>query len=227
MSTAAEARMRTVEALQSERILKTKEVTRALLTVPREEFLPPEVQKYAHIDSPLPIGFGQTTSAIHMTAMFCEYSRMGVGQKILEVGGGCGYMSCVYAEIVAPSNTPRELWGHVWSVEIVEELAEYAKKNIERIGYADRVTMIHGDASEGLPEYAPYDVIIVTSAAPDVPKQMIEQLVPEGVLLIPVGGPHLYQELVRMRRSKDGKIEEESLGGVAFVPMRGKAGWKG
>ncbi len=219
--------MRTVEALQSERILKTKEVTRALLTVPREEFLPPEVQKYAHIDSPLPIGFGQTTSAIHMTAMFCEYSRMGVGQKILEVGGGCGYMSCVYAEIVAPSNTPRELWGHVWSVEIVEELAEYAKKNIERIGYADRVTMIHGDASEGLPEYAPYDVIIVTSAAPDVPKQMIEQLVPEGVLLIPVGGPHLYQELVRMRRSKDGKIEEESLGGVAFVPMRGKAGWKG
>jgi len=227
MSTAAEARMRTVEVLQSEGILKTKEVTRALLTVPREEFLPPEVKKYAHIDSPLPIGYGQTTSAIHMTAMFCEYSRMGVGQKILEVGGGCGYMSCVYAEIVAPSNMPRELWGHVWSVEIVEELAEYAKKNIERIGYGDRVTMIQGDASEGLPEYAPYDVIIVTSAAPDVPKQMIEQLAPEGLLLIPVGGPHLYQELVRMRRSKDGKIEEESLGGVAFVPMRGKAGWKG
>lgn len=227
MSTANEARERTITMLQSEGILKTKEVIRALLTVPRKEFLPSEVKKYAHVDTPLPIGYGQTTSALHMTAMFCEYSRMRLGQKVLEVGGGCGYMSCVYAEIVAPSNTPRDLWGHVWSVEIVEELAEFAKRNIERTGYGDRVTMIHGDASEGLPEYAPYDVIIVTSAAPDIPKPMVDQLAPEGVLLIPVGGPHLYQELIRMRRSKNGRIEEESLGGVAFVPMRGKSGWRG
>jgi len=227
LSTTNEARERAVAMLQSEGILKTKEVLRALLTVPREEFLPPEVKKHAYVDTPLPIGHGQTTSAIHMTAMFCEYSGMNAGQKILEVGGGCGYMSCVYAEIVAPSDMPRDLWGHVWSVEIVEELAEFAKRNIERTGYGDRVTMIHGDASEGLPDHAPYDVIIVTSAAPDVPKPMVDQLAPEGALLIPVGGPHLYQELIRVRRSKNGRMEEEYLGGVAFVPMRGKCGWKG
>lgn len=227
MSTTNEARERTVVMLQSEGILKTKEVVRALLTVPREEFLPSEVKKYSYVDTPLPIGYGQTTSAIHMTTMFCEYSGMKVGQKILEVGGGCGYMSCVYAEVVAPGDMPRGRWGHVWSVEIVKELAELAKRNIERTGYSDRVTMIHGDASEGLPEHALYDIIIVTSAAPDVPKPMVDQLAPEGVLLIPVGGPHLYQELLRVRRSKDGRIEEEDLGGVAFVPMRGKSGWKG
>lgn len=227
MSTTNEARERTVAMLQSEGILKTKEIVRALLTVPREEFLPSEVKKYSHVDTPLPIGYGQTTSAIHMTAMFCEYSGMKAGQKVLEVGGGCGYMSCVYAEIVAPSNMPQDGWGHVWSVEIVKELADLAKRNIEQTGYSDRVTMIHGDASEGLPEHAPYDIIIVTSAAPDVPKPMVDQLAPEGALLIPVGGPHLYQELIRVRRSKNGKVEERDLGGVAFVPMRGKSGWKG
>ncbi len=227
MPTTNEARERTVAMLQSEGILKTKEIIRALLTVPREEFLPFEVKKYAYVDTPLPIGHGQTTSAIHMTAMFCEYSGMKAGQKILEVGGGCGYMSCVYAEIVAPSDMPRDLWGHVWSVEIVKELAEFAERNVERTGYGDRVTMLHGDASEGLPEHAPYDVVIVTSAAPDVPKPMVDQLAPEGVLLIPVGGPHLYQELIRVRRLKDGTMKEEALSGVAFVPMRGKSGWKG
>jgi len=227
LPTTNEARERTVAMLQSEGILKTKEIIRALLTVPRAEFLPFEVKKYAYVDTPLPIGHGQTTSAIHMTAMFCEYSGMKAGQKILEVGGGCGYMSCVYAEIVAPSDMPRDLWGHVWSVEIVKELAEFAKRNVERTGYGDRVTMLHGDASEGLPEHAPYDVVIVTSAAPDVPKPMVDQLAPEGVLLIPVGGPHLYQELIRVRRLKDGTMKEEALSGVAFVPMRGKSGWKG
>jgi len=227
LSTVNEERERAVVMLQSEGIVKSKAVAHALLTVPRQEFLPSEVKKYAYVDTPIPIGYGQTTSAIHMTAMFCEYSTMALGQKILEVGGGCGYMSCVYAEIVAPSDMQRDRWGHVWSVELVKELAELAKQNIERTGYSDRVTMIHGDASEGLPEHAPYDVIIVTSAAPDVPKPMIDQLAPEGVLLIPVGGPHLYQELIRVKRSKNGRTEEESLGGVAFVPMRGKSGWKG
>jgi len=227
LSTVNEERERAVVMLQSEGIVKSKSVARALLTVPREEFLPSEVKKYAYVDTPIPIGCGQTTSAIHMTAMFCEYSGMELGQKILEVGGGCGYMSCVYAEIVAPSDMSRDRWGHVWSVELVKELAELAKQNIERTGYGNRVTMIHGDASEGLPEHAPYDVVIVTSAAPDIPKPMIDQLSPEGVLLIPVGGPHLYQELIRVKRSKNGSTEEESLGGVAFVPMRGKSGWKG
>ena len=216
----------TIASLQHQGILKRKEVVRALQSVPRWDFLPDDVKRYAHVDTPLPIGCGQTTSALHMTAMFCEYSGMRLGQKVLEVGGGCGFMSCVYAEIVASGEAERGLWGHVWSVEIVGELAELAKKKIEQAGYSDRVTMIHGDASVGFSEHAPYDVIIVTSAAPDVPKEMVEQLSPQGVLLIPVGGPGLFQELIRIRKS-NGKIEEESIGGVAFVPMRGRKGWKG
>jgi len=219
-------RQAAVDALKAEGILRSPSVIRAMLTVPREEFLPNDVKHYAYADTPLPIGYGQTTSALHMTAIFCEYGELKVGQKVLEVGAGCGYMSCVYAEVVAPSDLPREKWGHVWTVEIVEELAEAARENLVKAGYSDRVTAVHGDGSIGLKENSPYDVIIVTSAAPDVPEELVEQLNPNGILLIPVGGIHFYQELLRIRRNQDGTTSRQSLGGVAFVPMRGRAGWK-
>jgi len=196
-----------------------------MMTVPRELFLRSEEMPYAYADSPLPIGHGQTTSALHMTALFCEYAEMKPGQKVLEVGGGCGYMSCVYAEVVAPSDRPEPQWGHVWSVEIIKELAEFAKLNVEKAGYANRVAALHGDASMGLAEHAPYDVIIVTSAAPDIPSPLQEQLGPNGVLLIPIGTPHFFQELFRVRRTDDGKLIRENMGGVAFVPLRGRLGW--
>jgi len=219
-------RQAAVDALKAEGILRSPNVIRAMLTVSREEFLPNDVKQYAYADTPLPIGYGQTTSALHMTAIFCEYGELKVGQKVLEVGAGCGYMSCVYAEVVAPNDLPKEEWGHVWTVEIVEELAEAAKRNLEKSGYSDRVTAVHGDGSIGLKENSPYDVIIVTSAAPDVPEELVEQLKPNGILLIPVGGIHFYQELLRIRRHPDGTTSRQSLGGVAFVPMRGKAGWR-
>ncbi len=222
----SEKRRRVVEALRSEGILHDSRIVRAMLTVPRELFLRPEEMPYAHVDSPLPIGCGQTTSALHMTAMFCEYAEMKVGQKVLEVGGGCGYMSCVYAEVVAPTDQPEAKWGHVWTVEIIKDLAEFARVNVEKAGYAKRVTVIHGDASVGLSEHAPYDVIIVTSAAPDIPAPLTEQLGPGGILLVPVGTPHFFQELFRVRKSDDGSISRENLGGVAFVPLKGKLGWK-
>jgi protein-L-isoaspartate(D-aspartate) O-methyltransferase len=198
-----------------------------MLTVPRELFLRPDEMSYAYVDSPLPIGYGQTTSALHMTALFCEYAEMKLGQKVLEVGGGCGYMSCVYAEVVAPSDRLEQEWGHVWSVEIVKPLAESARLNVEKAGYAKRVTVLHGDASVGLSEYSPYDVIIVTSAAPGIPGPLVDQLSPGGVLLIPVGTPHFFQELFRVRKSHDGKTIRENMGGVAFVPLKGKHGWQG
>jgi protein-L-isoaspartate(D-aspartate) O-methyltransferase len=219
-------RRQAVEDLRQERILRSAEVIRAMGKVPREEFLPEEVRSYAYSDTPLPIGYGQTTSALHMTALFCEFGEMKLGQRVLEVGGGCGYMSCVYAEVVAPSEQPKEAWGHVWSAEIISELAELGKKNIERLGYADRVTFIEADASEGWQEQAPFDLIIVTSAAPKIPSELTEQLGPEGVLLIPVGGPQFYQELMRIRKKKDGTLSRENMGGVAFVPMRGTKGWE-
>lgn len=215
-----------VEALRSEGILRDSRIARAMLTVPRELFLPAEETEYAYVDSPLPIGCGQTTSALHMTAMFCEYAEMKIGQKVLEVGGGCGYMSCVYAEVVAPSDRPESEWGHVWSVEIIKELAEAARVNVEKAGYKKRITVIHGDASIGLSEHSPYNVIIVTSAAPDIPPPLVEQLTSGGALVVPVGTPHFFQELFRVKKSADGKITRENLGGVAFVPLKGQFGWK-
>ncbi len=223
----SEKRRRAIEALRSDGILHDSRIARAMMTVPRELFLRPDEMPCAYVDSPLPIGHGQTTSALHMTALFCEYAEMKLGQKVLEVGGGCGYMSCVYAEIVAPNDQPEREWGHVWSVEIIKELAEFAGLNVEKAGYADRVTALHADASAGLSEHGPYDVIIVTSAAPEIPSPLEEQLGAGGVLLIPVGTPHFYQELFRVKKSGNGRLIRENLGGVAFVPLRGQLGWRG
>ena len=134
-------------------------------------------------------------------------------------------MSCVYAEIVAPSESSQATWGHVWAAEIVPELAEIGRRNVERLGYSSRVTFLAEDASEGIDVAAKFDVIIVTSAAPDIPSQLTDILKPGGVLLIPVGGARFYQELIRVRRTDGGRLSREQLGGVAFVPMRGKRGW--
>lgn len=221
----AELRRQAVDDLRREGILRDPEIIRAMTKVPREEFLPPDMKPYAYRDSPLPIGWGQTTSALHMTAHFCEYGEMKLGQLVFEVGGGCGYMSCVYAEVVAPLDQAKERWGHVWTAEIVPELAEFGRKNVERLEYADRVTYLEADASDGLKGVGPFDLIIVTSAAPEVPSGLVEQVKVGGMLLIPVGA-QFYQELIRVRKNADGGYSHENLGGVAFVPMKGKRGWQ-
>jgi protein-L-isoaspartate(D-aspartate) O-methyltransferase len=222
----SELRRRAVEELKAEGILRDPNIIRAMSSVPREEFLPDDARSCAYIDSPIPIGFGQTTSALHMTALFCEYGEMKLGQKVFEVGGGCGYMSCVYAEVVAPTDKPREKWGYVWSAELVPELAEVGKKNVERLGYGDRVSFLQADGSEGLEGEGPFDLIIVTSAAPEIPDALIRQMKMGGILLIPVGGAQFYQQLIRVRKRSDGTLSRENMGGVAFVPMKGKRGWR-
>lgn len=160
-----------------------------------------------------------------MVSIMDEALELEVGNRVLEIGAGSGWHASTVAEIVAPTDTPKREWGHVYTVEIVRELAEFARKNVERAGYGDRVTIICGDGSEGYAEKAPYDRVLVTAAAPDVPKPLINQLKAGGVLVIPVGGIYLYQTLVRIRK-KDGKILKENLGGVAFVPLVGKHGYK-
>lgn len=222
----SELRQEAVEELRRQGILRDPNIVRAMSRVPREEFLPEDVGAYAYADSPIPIGFGQTTSALHMTALFCEYGEMKLGQSVFEVGGGCGYMSCVYAEVVAPIEQPKKAWGHVWSAELIPELAELGRRNVERLGYGDRVTFFQADASAGLEGEGPFDLIIVTSAAPEIPEELIEQVKREGVLLIPVGGATFYQQLMRIRKKSDGTLSHENLGGVAFVPLKGKRGWK-
>jgi len=160
-----------------------------------------------------------------MVSIMNEVLELEVGHRVLEVGAGSGWHASTVAEIVAPTGVAKERWGHVYTIEVIAELAEFARKNIERAGYGDRVTVVCGDGSVGFSQMAPYDRILVTAAAPNVPKPLIEQLKDGGVLVVPVGGLHLYQTLLRMRKRGE-KVTEENLGGVAFVPLVGKYGYK-
>jgi len=153
-----------------------------------------------------------------------EALELEVGHKVLEVGAGSGWHASTVAEIVAPSDVPKDRWGHVYTIEIVPRLAEFARENIAKAGYSDRVTVICGDGSLGYPEKAPYDRILVTAAAPRIPEPLKEQLKPGGVMVIPVGDVGFYQTLIRLRKKEDGGVVEENLGGVAFVPLVGKHG---
>ncbi len=158
-----------------------------------------------------------------MVSIMNEALELEVGHKVLEVGAGSGWHASTVAEIVAPTDSPKKKWGHVYTVEVVSGLAASAKDNIERGGYGDRVTVICGDGSLGYAEEAPYDRVLVTAAAPCVPEPLTDQLKTGGVLVIPVGGVRFYQTLVRVRK-RDDKLVQEDLGGVAFVPLTGKYG---
>ena len=159
-----------------------------------------------------------------MVSIMNEALELEVGHKVLEVGAGSGWHASTIAEVVAPSDAPRESWGHVYTIEIISKLVEFARENIAKAGYSDRVTVICGDGSEGYPEEAPYDRILVTAAAPSIPEPLKRQLKPGGVMVIPVGEIGFYQTLIRLRKMINGKIIEEDLGGVAFVPLVGKFG---
>jgi len=159
-----------------------------------------------------------------MVSIMNEALELEVGHQVLEVGAGCGWHSATLAEIVAPSDVAKEKWGHVFTVEIVEELATLARKNLEDAGFGDRVTVVHGDGSVGYAEKTPYDRILATAAAPEIPQPLVDQLRIGGVLVLPVGGVHLFQTLVRIRKTVDGHFTKEDLGGVAFVPLTGRHG---
>jgi protein-L-isoaspartate(D-aspartate) O-methyltransferase len=161
-----------------------------------------------------------------MVSIMNEALHLEVGQKVLEVGAGSGWHSATIAEIVAPGDAPRSEWGCVYTVEIVQALAENARKNIMNAGYSDRVKIVNGDGSKGYAEKAPYERVVVTAAAPSVPEPLIEQLKLNGILLIPVGGVSLFQHLLKITKGSDGKIKQENLGGVAFVPLTGEYGQK-
>ena len=202
----------------------TKEETiRAYRTVPRELFLPDNLVRDAYIDTPLPIGEGQTISAIHMCLIYLEYLQIEAGQKVLEVGAGSGYHAALVAEVVSPTSTPKS--GHVYSLERKPALVEFANQNLQRAGYADRVTVILSDGTLGYPEAAPFDRIMVAAAAPHIPAPLIDQLKPDGLLLIPVGKQRFWQELLLVSKDKTEKVTKKRLMSVAFVPLIGEEGW--
>jgi len=219
-----ERRRRLVEELKLQGYIRSSKVEKAMLAVPREEFVPEDLRELAYIDRPLPIGLGQTISAPSIVAYMTELLDPDVGHRVLEVGTGSGYQAAILAEIVAPKSAPREVWGHVYSIERLRELAEYARRNLERTGYSDRVTVIVGDGSRGYPPKAPYDRIMVTAAAPRVPEPLIEQLKPGGRLVAPVGSK-LEQRLVVVEKDPRGRLTYRSDLEVIFVPLVGEYGW--
>ena len=225
MASFEEQRRRLVEKLIREGYIRSEKVMKAMLRVPRELFVPEELRHLAYEDTPLPIGSGQTISAPHMVALMTELADLEPGMKVLEIGTGSGYHAAVVAEVVAPSDMDRSMWGHVYSVERIPELAERARRNLKRAGYSDRVTVITGDGTLGYPPEAPYDRIIVTAAAPDIPRPLIEQLRSGGKMVIPIGTRYM-QYLYVVEKTPDGKIRSRPVTPCLFVPLIGRYGWR-
>jgi len=203
-----------VASLKREGRIKTAEVEKVFLEVPREIFVPEMIRNHAYVDMPLEIGNGQTISAPHMVAIMCEALDIKKGQSILEIGAGSGYHAAIVSKIVGEK-------GHIYTVERVPSLAERAKKNLENAGIKN-VTVETGDGSKGLPQHAPYERIYVTCAAPEIPKPLVEQLKDFGKMLVPVGRLICNLELIE---KKGDKITSKHICGCSFVPLIGKHGF--
>ena len=182
---------------------------RAMRAVPRHEFVPADRQSAAYDDTPLPIGEGQTISAPHMVAIMTDLLEAEEGDRVLEVGTGCGYHAAVTAEVVGAAN--------VYSVEYHDSLGRRARETLRAAGYG-AVSVRAGDGREGWPEHAPYDRAYLTCAAPDFPEAVVDQVRPGGVVLAPIG--ERTQTLVRARKREDGSLDRERHGGVRFVPLQ-------
>jgi len=183
-------------------------VIEAMRVVPRHRFVPAEYLAQAYENHPLPIGYGQTISQPYIVALMTESLELEPGERVLEIGTGSGYQAAILAELEV----------EVYSIEILEPLAQSAADRLKEIGYGD-VQLRFGDGYYGWPEAAPFDAIIVTAAPDHLPQPLLAQLAVGGVMVIPVGPPGGYQELWRLTRVSEDEFESLSLGGVRFVPL--------
>lgn len=189
-------------------------VLSAMREVPRESFLLDDMQAFAYDDSPLPIAAGQTISQPYMVAFMIEALQLEGNERVLEVGTGSGYAAAVLSRCAA----------QVYTVERIAVLAQSARSRLEELGYAN-VTVHLGDGTLGWREQAPFEGIVVTAGAPEVPGALLQQLALGGRLVIPVGATQHLQNLVRVARVGEDEYRREALGPVRFVPLIGEQGW--
>lgn len=209
------ARRREMVARQLEaRGIRDPRVLEAMRRIPRELFVPSESRHLSCEDEPLPIGYGQTISQPYITALMAECLELKGNETVLEVGAGCGYHAAVLGALAA----------QVIAVEIIPELAETAKANLRLTGLDGNVLVFCGDASQGWPEYAPYDAISVAAAAPEVPEALLAELKDPGKMVVPVGSS--WEQDLQVVTKNQGQIMVRSVTGCRFVPLRGKGGWE-
>lgn len=204
----ADARRRLVAEQLSARGIRDSATLAAMAAVPRHEFVPPEVRRFAYEDTPLPIGRGQTISQPYIVALMTELIRPRPGLRVLEVGTGSGYQAAVLAEAGC----------RVWTIEIFDELAREASARLRRLGYAE-VAVRHGDGYAGWAEAAPFDAILVTAGADSIPPALLGQLARGGRLVMPVGEPYGVQWLVLAVKDSAGRTSTRRLDPVRFVPL--------
>jgi protein-L-isoaspartate(D-aspartate) O-methyltransferase len=210
----AHARGRMVDVQIAGRGVRDSHVLAAMREVPRDVFVDPGFEEFAHEDSPLPIGEGQTISQPYIVALMIEAAEVTPGDNVLEVGAGSGYAAAVMSRIAQ----------RVFAIERHPALVETAARRFEKLGYHN-IELRAGDGTRGWPESAPFDAILVAASGPQVPQALKEQLAIGGRLVIPVGQQNWRQSLRKITRVNETEYDEEDLGAVAFVPLVGEQGW--
>jgi protein-L-isoaspartate(D-aspartate) O-methyltransferase len=214
MADFAELRQRMIKEQLIARGIRDTAVLRAMIEVPREEFVSADQRQFAYRDSALPIGQAQTISQPYIVALMTEALELKLVDRVLEVGTGSGYGAAIASRIA----------GEVYSVERHSALAHVARERFDRLGYRN-IHVSLGNGTLGWPEHAPYNAIVVTAGGPSIPDPLREQLAVGGRMVIPVGPVVTEQELIRVRRLAHDSYRQEDLGGVRFVPLIGKGGW--
>jgi protein-L-isoaspartate(D-aspartate) O-methyltransferase len=210
MSDFAAARDRMIERQIAGRGIADPRLLHAFRAVPRELFVPPELEQRAYDDCALPIEAGQTISQPFIVALTIRAGRIGPRDRVLEVGAGSGYAAAVMSRLARA----------VIAVERIPELARVAGERMRMLGF-DNVLVRHGDGSLGCPQQAPFDAILCAAAAPRVPEPWLRQLAPGGRIVMPVGALEGVQQLVRVTLDRDGRVHREELEPVRFVPLIG------
>ena len=189
------------------------EVLRAFDLVPRHLFVPESVQHRAYEDNAIPIGFGQTASQPSLQALYIQTLNIQPTDRVLEIGTGSGYQTALLAVLA----------GHVYSVERIRELSIRARAALDQLKFSN-VALLVGDGTIGWSRYAPYDAILVSAGGPSIPQALVDQLAPNGRMLIPVGDLNT-QRLTLVHKHPDGNVTTEVITAVVFVPLLGRFGW--